>query len=231
MGSRLSPVLANTYMEEVENSVLQTIPVVPKMYVRFVDDIFIVFDASKIHLQELLEVFNCQHPDIKLTSEMEIDQRLPYLDILVKRNNVRGTRAGEQRSFSLSIHRKPTHSNKYLNFGSHHPLSLKRNTFHGLYLRNRRLLKNHQVGRRRETQYLLETFASRRNGYPRRQLNAWLTKFDRQIEENPELLNFRLKPRPTVLNNANFVEDRLEENGLKRRRYYWYLMYQVSAKN
>ncbi len=136
MGSRLSPVLANIYMEEVENTVLRAFPIALKMYVRFVDNIFLVYDSSKMHLQELLDVFNDQHPDIKLTCEMEEDQQLPYLDILVKRNNIREARRGEQRSFSLSIHRKSTHSHKYLNFALRHPLSLKRNTFRGHYLRN-----------------------------------------------------------------------------------------------
>ncbi len=71
-------------------------------------------------------------------------------------------------------------------------------------------MKNHPIGCSQETQYLLDGFASRRNGYPRRLLNSWLIKFDRQIREDPELLNFH--PKSQIL-EQNTISDHLGELG------------------
>ncbi len=67
MGSRLSPVLANIFMEEVEEMALSGVRILPKIYVQFVDDIFIIYDPSQCQLEEMLEEFNQQHKDIHLT--------------------------------------------------------------------------------------------------------------------------------------------------------------------
>ncbi|MCP4652952.1 MAG: hypothetical protein GY858_06160, partial [Candidatus Omnitrophica bacterium] len=97
MGSRLSPVLANIYMEEMETMVLELFPVQPKMYTRFVDDIFLLYDASKFHLEKFVGLFNAQHPNIRLTVEKENSKKeLAYLDLLVKRVD-----QGDQRRESL----------------------------------------------------------------------------------------------------------------------------------
>ncbi|MCP3682955.1 MAG: hypothetical protein GY861_09715 [bacterium] len=137
MGSRLSPVLANIFMEEIKSNVLLSFPIQPKLYIRFVDDIFLIYDPANLDLEEFLELYNSQHPEIHLTSELENDKQLPYLDILIQRTE----QANEP--LSLSVYRKGTHSNKYLHYDSCNPLSLKRNVFRGLCLRAIRLLKNH----------------------------------------------------------------------------------------
>ncbi len=113
----------------------------PKMYTRFVDDIFLVYDCTQFNLQEFLELFNDQHPDINLTVEHETNKELPYLDVRIKRvDPIQGLEQKENEdqihsTLSLSIHRKSAHSDKYLHFRSSNPVSLKRNVFQGLSLR------------------------------------------------------------------------------------------------
>ncbi len=141
MGSRLSLVLANTFLEEMEVSVLQNIPVQPKLYVRFVDDIFVLYDESEFSITDFLDTFNDQHCDIHLTLERENRRALPYLDLLIWRRYAAGGLI--QEGLDLSIHRKSTHSHKFLNYRSSNPLSLKRNVFRGLWMRAQRLLRNH----------------------------------------------------------------------------------------
>ncbi len=88
MGNRLSPVLANIYMEEMEIAVLERFPVQPKMYTRFVDDIFLIYDCTEFHLTKFLDLFNAQHPDIRLTLERENEHKqLAFLDLLIERVN------------------------------------------------------------------------------------------------------------------------------------------------
>ncbi len=216
MGSRLSPILANIFMEEIENTVFRTLIIKPIIYLRYVDDIFIIYNQNELDLQDLLRVFNAQHPDIRLTCELERDGHLPFLDLLIQRKQRSAGADGSNEQcgpVDISIYRKPTHSHRYLHFRSSHPMDLKRNTFRGLMLRNERLLKNHPRNKNAELRYLLRTFSSARNGYPRPLLRRWVAKFQRQIRNNPRLLEFRTREQRRIdLLDVQHRQDRQVDN-------------------
>jgi len=54
---------------------------------------------------------------IKFTYEMEWHGKLPFLDLLIIRKDTEAV--------NLQIYRKPTHTDQYLNFNSHHPTEHK----------------------------------------------------------------------------------------------------------
>ena len=56
--------------------------------------------------------------NIKFTMEEESNGELAFLDTLLKRNN------GE---ISVLVYRKPTHTDQYLHYSSHHQTSCKEN--------------------------------------------------------------------------------------------------------
>ena len=60
---------------------------------------------------------NSQHPAIKFTIEKEVDSKIPVLDVLIVRDDT-----GQ---LSFQVYRKPTHTEQYLSFSSHHPLQHK----------------------------------------------------------------------------------------------------------
>ena len=66
----------------------------------------------------MLKHLNTIESSIQFTVEVECDGKLPFLDV-----NINQLPDG---SVKTSVFRKPTHTNRYLNFASHHPLSLKR---------------------------------------------------------------------------------------------------------
>jgi len=69
-------------------------------------------------LTEFLNEFDDSHNiTTKFTYEVEQGGQLPFLDLLLNRT-VNG-------GLKLQIYRKPTHTDQYLNFSSHHPIEHK----------------------------------------------------------------------------------------------------------
>ena len=86
MGSPISPVLADIFMEEFESSSLLTADLRPSLWLRYVDDTFVVWPHGPEALQEFLQYLNGQHPNIAFTMEQEQDGSIPFLDVKVTRN-------------------------------------------------------------------------------------------------------------------------------------------------
>ena len=116
MGSPLSPVLANLYMEYFEEMALGSTSLKPSMWLRYVDDTFILWPHQE-DVQILLDHVNSIRPSIPFTMEKEQDNKLPFLDVLVTRT---------EQGFRSSVYRKPTFTGQYLNFNSHHPYTVKK---------------------------------------------------------------------------------------------------------
>jgi len=110
MGSPLGPKMANSFMSYYEEIWLNDCPegFKPTYHRRYIDDIIVLF-KDKSHLFFFQEYLNSKHPNIKFTSEEENNGTLPFLDVLVKRENG---------SFSTSVYRKDTFSGVYTNFSS-----------------------------------------------------------------------------------------------------------------
>ena len=82
-----------------------------KFYRRYVDDIFILCDSEE-HLEKFKDSLNLKHNNINFTSEFEVDGKLPFLDMLVDRNNDK---------IQTSVYRKPTFTEVYTHFCSFLP--------------------------------------------------------------------------------------------------------------
>ena len=76
MGSPVSAVVANLYMEFFEELALETVPTRPRLWKRYVDDTFCVI--RKGSTKELLRHLNGVRLTIKFTVEQE-DGTLPFL--------------------------------------------------------------------------------------------------------------------------------------------------------
>ena len=114
MGSPLSPVLADLFMEEFELDTIENADLRPSLWLRYVDDTFVVWPHGRTALQDFLTHLNNQHPLIKFTMETEQNQTISFLDVQVTRK-ADGTLAH-------TVHRKPTHTDRYLHSSSfHHP--------------------------------------------------------------------------------------------------------------
>ena len=95
----------------------------PRFWHRFVDDTFVIH--KEVNKQGFLQQINSVDPAIKFTVEdNKEDGSIPILDTIVK-PEVYG-------SLSITVHRKPTHTDQYLQWDSHHTLSAKFNVINTL---------------------------------------------------------------------------------------------------
>ena len=119
MGSPLSPIAVDLYMEWLEDQAIATAPLncTPKLWKRYVDDILEII--KKGETDNLTAHLNQIDPtgSIKFTHEEEKEGSIPFLDTIIIRKPDGSTK--------LCIYRKPTHTNQYLQFDSHHPLHQK----------------------------------------------------------------------------------------------------------
>ena len=58
----------------------------PSIYRRYVDDTFLIFD-KQTNMELFFKYMNHQHNNIKFTKEIESDSTLPFLDVLITRND------------------------------------------------------------------------------------------------------------------------------------------------
>ncbi|XP_071491792.1 uncharacterized protein [Diadema antillarum] len=113
-GSPLSLIVANLFMENFEETALQTATIRPKVWLRYVDDTFVVWQHGAEEINNFLQHINSQHPTIKFIMEMENQGAIPFLDTKI-------TRAA-QGYLSHQVYREHTHTDRYLNYRSyHHP--------------------------------------------------------------------------------------------------------------
>ncbi|VDP91837.1 unnamed protein product [Echinostoma caproni] len=87
MGSPLGPLLADIFVAKLERSKLsQTIEGLAH-YSRYMDDIFCVTDR-KHDIQQILNLFNEEHPSLEFTVKVETNDILAFLDAAVSRKEL-----------------------------------------------------------------------------------------------------------------------------------------------
>ncbi|GJQ87905.1 hypothetical protein Trydic_g1172 [Trypoxylus dichotomus] len=83
MGSPLSPIIANIFIQDFETRALDTAEYKPKLWLRCVDDTFIIWTRGEDKLQNFFSHLNSIHPKIEFAMEIENTNQLPFLDVLV----------------------------------------------------------------------------------------------------------------------------------------------------
>ena len=88
----------------------------PQLWLRYVDDTFVI--QKEEYKQNFLEHINSVDPAIKFTVEdTKQDGAIPFLDTLVKPE--------ADNTLSITVYRKPIHTDQYLQWDSHYHLLAK----------------------------------------------------------------------------------------------------------
>ena len=185
MGSPLSPVLANLCMEFFEKRFLRDIPLNIKheLWVRYVDDIFIIYKHGEEAFESFLYELNNKIDSIKFTFEKEVERQLSFLDTCVHRDT-------HNNSFKFSVYRKQTHTNSYIHFFSFHERKVKTNVLTNLFFRAYRICDPIFVDK--EIDFLVDSFS--KLCYPKYFITCCLRKARKMyftpIEKDPP--NFKM---------------------------------------
>ena len=115
MGSPVSSVIADIFMENLEMKAFQGYGTVPRVWKRFVDDVLAV--VRKAEVERFLDHLNSTHPNILFTMELEQNRSLPFMD-------VRFTRLPSG-ALEREVYCKPTHTNRYIHADSYQPMNVK----------------------------------------------------------------------------------------------------------
>ena len=97
---------------------------------------------------------NSIDPNIQFIIEYENDYKLAFLDTIISRRNEK---------LCIDVYRKPTHTDRYLDYNSHHDRKHKANTARTL-IHRALTLPNTEEGKTNELKHV--TDALRTNGYP-----------------------------------------------------------------
>ena len=117
MGRPLGPTLANMFLAHFEIDFMsepKKLPFSPKLYLRYVDDIFCVFD-NQTNVLLFLDFLNKLQPShSKFTHDIG-PNHLPFLDTEIS------LPVDGDSTFSSDVYRKPTNTNVILNFAAIRP--------------------------------------------------------------------------------------------------------------
>ena len=147
-------------MEVFEKEAISTAPDPPTFWRRFVDDTFVIIQKAKE--DSFFNHINSIDNKIQFTKEASrSDGSMPFLDTLVTING--------DGSLNTKVYRKPTHTDLYLQWNSHHSIAAKYSVINTLHHRAKAVSSNNQL-LKEEEDHLQEVLT--RNKYPLWALNG-----------------------------------------------------------
>ena len=171
MGSPLGPVLANVFMVELENIMVPRLNDDVPLWLRYVDDTFSFVKQDRI--EEVITALNNFHPNIKFTSECEVNGSISFLDVRI-------TTLPDGR-FATDVYRKATDTNIYMNWKSFAPKAWKIGTLKGL-VRRAFIVCSSDESRRKEISFLKKVFVEI-NGFPSRIVYNTVQQVQRKVAQ------------------------------------------------
>lgn len=139
MGKKFAPSYANIFMAEWEKEVFKQCPLLPLVYFRFLDDIFLVWTYSLKQFHDFFEILNNFHPSVKLKATIK-ENSIDFLDTTVFKGHdfeVTGI-------LDTKVYFKPTDTHQLLHKSSFHP----KHTFSGIL--KSQIIRFHRLCSKRE---------------------------------------------------------------------------------
>lgn len=187
MGSPLAPILADLWLQKIEQKLNKFSKNRPIIWARYVDDIFCLFDIPINKILEFHTRINKWHKNLKFTIEMESNKTLPFLDVLV-------THDQDHNQLTTSLYRKPTFTGLYLLWESCQNRKYKIGLIKTLVIRIYRICSTNEIIKK-ELKQLKEILQN--NGYPPHIIKRGISEGEIIVRKNTKI--------KTNNNNNNIV--------------------------
>ena len=102
MGSPFGPILPGIFVVELETTIVPTLDNLLRKWKRYVDDTYCIVKTDSVN--EILLKLNSFHMKIQIAYKVETNNMLPFLDILVIRDN---------NNTETTVYRKPTNDDSF----------------------------------------------------------------------------------------------------------------------
>ena len=121
MGTKWSPHYADIYMAYFEEKTLEKCPHKPYIYLRYLDDIFIIWHHGRTVFSEFIDIFNSHQPPIRFKATIH-EHSIDFLDTTIYKDPT------YPNSLLTKVYFKPTDIYQLLDKTSFHP----KHTFSGI---------------------------------------------------------------------------------------------------
>ena len=169
-----------------------------RIWERHVDDVFSIL--RRCNLEQHFQHINSLHPKTKITMEKEENSTIPFLDTFIQRN--------QDGTISVKVHRKPTHTNQYLSFTSHHSTRSKQSVITALFNRAENVITNN-TELKQEQQHITKVLQS--NGYSKQFIDKtrrqWHLKQQNKNNNQPA----EKEPEPVRIINLPYFQGLCEQ--------------------
>ena len=133
MGSPAAPAFASLFMGKLEQDYLLSRDLTPALWLRFLDDIFMIWNHSLHELEEFIKDLNELHDTIKFTYTISRDH-VSFLDVDITKDT--------NHNLSTTVHVKNTNIHQYLEYTSSHPRTCKDGIPYSQAKRYRRIISD-----------------------------------------------------------------------------------------
>ena len=175
MGTKVAPSYANLFMRQLEERLLESFLLKPKVWYRYIDDIFFIWEHGEDSFKNWLKHLNSSETPIQFTEEHSHTE-IPFLDTKVK--------VDHNRRAYTDLYSKPTDSHSYLKYDSAHPPKCIQSLPYSQFLRIRRICTK-RSDFDKHAKVMKNNFLMR--GYPEKLLHTKMT--EARKKQHNELLN------------------------------------------
>jgi predicted GIY-YIG superfamily endonuclease len=208
MGSPLGPLFAIIFMDEFEHKHMERLKELGvATWMRYVDDIFSLL-RDRTCLENILKFINDQHPNIKFTTECEIENKIPFLDTCVTR---------KPNGFSTKIYHKPTFTGVYLNWTS---LTSRKYKISLIYCLCDRIWKICQDPNERDLEFNKLKHTLIKNEYPELVIDKEIEKFIKNRTQNTKAPNEVLIVEEQPQNDEQTQQTAQDQDELEKTRLF-----------
>ena len=190
MGTIVAQSYANLFMTNLEENIINSFPLKPTAWWRYIDDIFFIWEYGEDHYKNWIQHLNKANTNIRFTEEHSYTE-IPFLDTKVK--------IDRNRKAYTDLYSKPTDSHSYLRYDSVHPPRCMQSLPYSQFLRIRRICTK-KSDFKKHGSIMKQDFLHR--GYPKRLIEG---KLNIVRDKNPKDLRTKSKE------NKEGTKDKLKE--------------------